>query len=91
MLSQMQGTALLPWSTPKIRAERVDVKNPEEAPSAVHIKNFIPGIVASMHAEAVGCIPSGPVAMRPMEGMILSKQALASLLKIMALRQVYLM
>ena len=48
-------------------------------------------MVASMQAEAVGGIPSCSVAIRPMEGMILSKQALASLLKMMALRQVYLM
>ena len=54
-------------------------------------KEFIPWIVASMQAEAVGGIPSRSVAMRPMEGMILSIQALASLLKMMALRRVYLM
>ena len=39
-----------------------------------------------MQAETVGGIPSCSVAMRPKEGMILSKQTLASLLKMMALR-----
>ena len=47
-------------------------------------------MVASMQAEAVGGIPWCSVAMRPMEEMILSKQAMVSLLKIIALRQVYL-
>ena len=42
MLSQMQGAALLPWSTPRIRAERVEVKNPGETLWAVCIKNFVP-------------------------------------------------
>ena len=44
-----------------------------------------------MQAEAVGSISRHLVAMRPMEGMILSKQALVSLLKTMVLRQVYVM
>ena len=45
-------------------------------------------MLASMLAVVVGGIPRLSVAMRPMEGMILSKQALASLLKIIALWQV---
>ena len=32
MLNQIQGTALLPWGTPSIRAERVEVKNLGEIP-----------------------------------------------------------
>ena len=47
-------------------------------------------MVASMQAEAGGGIPRRSVTMRPMEGIILSKQALASLLKIMVMSQVYL-
>ena len=50
--------------------------------------NFMPLMIVSILAVAVGGIPRHSVAMRPMEGMILSKQALASLLKIIALRQV---
>ena len=55
--------------------------------SSLYVK-FHALMIASMLADAVDGIPSHSVAMRPMEGMILSKQALASLLKIMALRQV---
>ena len=32
MLSQIQGAAPLPWSTPKIKAASVDLKNPGEMP-----------------------------------------------------------
>ena len=41
-------------------------------------------MVASMLVVAAGGIPSRSVAIRPRDGIILSKQALASLSKIMA-------